>query len=367
MAKRVLAILLILFLLTSLQVVFADGGMSGFDCANALKVIGVFKGTDKGFELDRAPTRLEGLIMLVRLLGKVETANNQCFPDSGFSDVPVWGVNIVNYAKAAGLTNGISANEFGSNLNLTCQDYATFLLRALDLSKQSSWQTAKQDIVQLTEVNQDDIPNGTFLRRDVARLSYKILQSDTVNGEMLLKKLVREKAIDQQSAALIEQLMSNSTTIDEQLMSNSITVDEQSMSNSTVTKDDSTATPATNISAYEQAVFELTNAERQKHGIAPLKYASANVDNYADVRTDEIMTLFSHTRPNGESSLDNFKDIRTAGENIAKGQTTPEDVVAKWMNSPMHRANILNEDFVYLAVGFKNNHWVQLFYTPLNE
>lgn len=49
------------------------------------------------------------------------------------------------------------------------------------------------------------------------------------------------------------------------------------------------------------------------------------------------------------------------GENIAKGQTSPEQVVAEWMASPIHRFNILRSEYRQTAVGFVNGHWVQDF------
>ena len=56
-------------------------------------------------------------------------------------------------------------------------------------------------------------------------------------------------------------------------------------------------------------------------------------------------------------------DYSAAGENIALGQRSPEQVVNAWMNSEGHRANILNARFEYIGVGYADNEgWVQLFY-----
>jgi uncharacterized protein YkwD len=54
---------------------------------------------------------------------------------------------------------------------------------------------------------------------------------------------------------------------------------------------------------------------------------------------------------------------KAAGENIAMGQRTPEEVVTAWMNSPGHRANILNANFTHLGVGYvaSGNYWTQMF------
>ena len=54
---------------------------------------------------------------------------------------------------------------------------------------------------------------------------------------------------------------------------------------------------------------------------------------------------------------------RTAGENIAMGQRTPEEVVNAWMNSEGHRANILNASFTQIGMGYvaEGNYWTQMF------
>ena len=78
------------------------------------------------------------------------------------------------------------------------------------------------------------------------------------------------------------------------------------------------------------------------------------------VRTRELVTLFSHTRPDGtncytawdQAGLDYYW---AAGENIAGGYTSPSEVVSAWMNSPGHRANILDTDFEDLATGYVYN------------
>ena len=89
----------------------------------------------------------------------------------------------------------------------------------------------------------------------------------------------------------------------------------------------------------------------------------------AQVRAEEIVTSFSHTRPNGSSFSTALKEqnvsYRGAGENIAWGQRSPEEVVNAWMNSAGHRANILNERFTTIGVGHyqkgSTHYWAQLF------
>jgi uncharacterized YkwD family protein len=78
-------------------------------------------------------------------------------------------------------------------------------------------------------------------------------------------------------------------------------------------------------------------------------------------------SYFSHTSPVYGSPFQMIKAFgityRTAGENIARGQRTPEEVVNAWMNSSGHRANILNPSFTEIGVGYaaSGNYWTQMF------
>ncbi len=79
------------------------------------------------------------------------------------------------------------------------------------------------------------------------------------------------------------------------------------------------------------------------------------------------LNYFSHTSPTYGSPFDMMKQFgisyRSAGENIAKGQTTPQQVMQGWMNSPGHRANILNSSFTQIGVGIAKNSQGQLIWT----
>lgn len=107
---------------------------------------------------------------------------------------------------------------------------------------------------------------------------------------------------------------------------------------------------------FANKVFELTNAERIKNGKPALKKLSP-LNNVANIRAWEILTDYrsDHTRPDGEFFSSVYKEqgiqYHYCGENIAAGQTSPENVVNAWMNSPPHRENILSDKFTYLAVG----------------
>ncbi|MCW3489452.1 CAP domain-containing protein [Dethiobacter alkaliphilus] len=130
--------------------------------------------------------------------------------------------------------------------------------------------------------------------------------------------------------------------------------------------------PSYQIQQYEQAVFQLVNVERQNHGLRPLQM-DTKLFEVARVKSRDMHDnrYFSHTSPVYGSPFDMMRrfgiSYRLAGENIAAGQTSPEAVVRAWMNSPGHRANILNPNFTHIGVGYHNgpnnfrHYWTQLF------
>ena len=127
--------------------------------------------------------------------------------------------------------------------------------------------------------------------------------------------------------------------------------------------------PSAGDSSFAQQVVDLVNEERAKAGLAPLT-VHTGATAAAQVRARETEQSFSHTRPNGSSFSTALTEqgvsYRSAGENIAWGQRTPQQVMEGWMNSSGHRANILNERFTSIGVGYYQsasgvNYWTQLF------
>lgn len=118
-----------------------------------------------------------------------------------------------------------------------------------------------------------------------------------------------------------------------------------------------------------EAVASLVHAARQDAGLSELEL-DADLCAAAQARAQEIAQSFSHTRPDGSSCFTILEEFgisyRAAGENIAMGQRTPEEVMDGWMNSSGHRANILNGTFTSIGVGYYVDgagaaHWVQIF------
>ncbi|GMQ58451.1 hypothetical protein AN1V17_28460 [Vallitalea sediminicola] len=169
--------------------------------AQLLKKINVFVGTNQGFELDRTPTRLEGGILFVRLLGGNDEALTQKYSHP-FKDVPTWGDPYVGYLWHHGLTRGVSSTEYGSTLLMQGKSYLTFTLTALGyvINKDFTWTTAVDKSLEIGLIDNNlyqELYNSTFLRDHVAKLSYDALkQSIKDNSNTLADQLIDTGAID---------------------------------------------------------------------------------------------------------------------------------------------------------------------------
>lgn len=109
------------------------------------------------------------------------------------------------------------------------------------------------------------------------------------------------------------------------------------------------------VADAQQQVLALVNTQRSEHGCGALT-ASAPLNELAENYSTEMGTenFFSHTDPAGRTPWDRAKAMgisNLGGENIAVGQQTPQAVMAAWMNSSGHRANILDCDYHSLGVG----------------
>jgi len=127
-------------------------------------------------------------------------------------------------------------------------------------------------------------------------------------------------------------------------------------------------TVSSSVTAFENEVIRLVNEIRVNNGLKPLTQ-DWQLSRVARYKSQDMRDLgyFSHTSPNYGSPFEMMKSFgityRTAGENIAKGYSTPKAVVDAWMNSPGHRANILNSSYTHIGVGYvaSGNYWTQMF------
>lgn len=127
----------------------------------------------------------------------------------------------------------------------------------------------------------------------------------------------------------------------------------------------------TEIPEQAEAILNLVNAERKKQGLNVLTLAK-DLTNVANLKAKDMAVngYFDHNSPTYGSPFQMMQSFgisyKSAGENIAAGQRTPEEVMNSWMNSSGHRANILNASYKELGVGYYKGgsygvYWVQEF------
>lgn len=180
------------------------------NCADSLHEMGLFQGTQNGYDLDRTPTRAEAAVMLVRLLGKEAEAKALTYT-APFTDLKGWEKPYVQYLYSNGLANGTNRTTFNPTGKCTAQMYAVFLLRALgysdtaDFSYANAIETAREQGIYDTGI----INVQNFLRDDAAAASYTVLSVSPKNSEgTLLDQLVSENAITEADAKSYQNLFS---------------------------------------------------------------------------------------------------------------------------------------------------------------
>ena len=181
------------------------------NCADSLHEMGLFQGTQNGYDLDRTPTRAEAAVMLVRLLGKEAEAKALTYT-APFTDLKGWEKPYVQYLYSNGLANGTNRTTFNPTGKCTAQMYAVFLLRALgysdtaDFSYANAIETAREQGIYDTGI----INVQNFLRDDAAAASYTVLSVSPKNSEgTLLDQLVSENAITEADAKRYQSLFSS--------------------------------------------------------------------------------------------------------------------------------------------------------------
>ncbi len=122
------------------------------------------------------------------------------------------------------------------------------------------------------------------------------------------------------------------------------------------------------VRTYETEVIRLANEYRVKNGLKALT-ENWELSRVARYKAQDMHDsgYFAHKSPVYGDPFQMIKSFglayRAAGENIAMGYKTPQAVVTGWINSPDHRANLLNKNFTQIGVGYcaDGNYWSQMF------
>lgn len=172
--------------------------------AEALNELGLFLGSEKGYELEREPSRTEAIVLLIRLLGKEEEAKTSTNPNP-FEDTPAWADRYVAWAYAKGLAKGYSDTLFGGGDRADAKMFITFVLRALgydDGARDFSYDNAVAKAEEIGLVSPGEYGDGScFYRDDCVHICFSALTKQIKGGEFTLaEKLANEGALSLQTA-----------------------------------------------------------------------------------------------------------------------------------------------------------------------
>ena len=177
------------------------------EAAQKLNTLGLFQGVGTNadgtpdFDLDRTPTRVEGVVMLVRLLGRDKEGQKGGWT-SPFTDVPAWASSYVGYAYNNQYTKGTSDTTFSPMLPLDAAQYLTLVLRAMDYTdgEDFQWDSPWTLSNQLGITAYDPAKPGTFTRGTAALWAWNALSAQTASGAWLVDRLVSDGALTAEQA-----------------------------------------------------------------------------------------------------------------------------------------------------------------------
>ncbi|MEI4789977.1 CAP domain-containing protein [Bacillus sp. FJAT-53060] len=242
-------------------------------------------------------------------------------------------------------TGGYSADAKECNLKQALHEQH----QAIDLHTLATELHISSDVNKLSKSNQKEIE---------ALLNKLIKSGQPVTGTEVVKEVNKAKN-EQKQESVNKPTDSKPSTPSKQNTNNNNTKADQT---EPTTKEDSS------LNAFEKEVVELTNKERAKQGLKALS-VDTKLSKSARAKSQDMKdkNYFSHTSPTYGSPFDQMKQFgityKTAGENIAQGQRSPQEVMTAWMNSEGHRANILNKNYTHIGVGYvkDGNYWTQQF------
>ena len=185
--KKIICIILAFVILFSMTAL-ADSQKN----AEMLKELNLFKGTDKGFELEREASRVEAIVTVVRVLGGEAEALEKKYPHS-FNDTDSWMDPYVGYALEKGITKGVSENSFAPNDLITSNQFVTLILRAMNYKDAEGDFNWEKSVEFAKEIGIDASASSKFTRGDMVDICFSALNAFTKgNEEKLYQKLAKD-------------------------------------------------------------------------------------------------------------------------------------------------------------------------------
>ena len=212
MKKTVIALLLSLVMIVMSFTCFAASA-TDVNTADALNELGLFLGTGNGYELDEKLERAQGVTLLVRMIGKEETAKNGVYVNS-FTDVPDWAAGYIGYAFENNITYGTSDTTFSPDDEMTDYMFLTLVMRALDYSDKGNAKAFEWDnpyaLAKELKLIETVEPDKDFTRADAIKVFWNALDAE-LNGKdiTLAERLVDQKVFTADELADARDIQAN--------------------------------------------------------------------------------------------------------------------------------------------------------------
>lgn len=175
--------------------------------AENLNKLGLFQGSNKGYELDKGLTRAEGATIILRLVADEKEVAKKPKAKHPFTDVPKWADKNIGYLYNKGMVQGISKDKFGSQNNMSAKDFTTFILRVLDyidLKGDFTWEKSLDKAVEIGLYDnsyKNELESRDFLRKDAVyilgkslKTSFKGINTPLINDIRWIDKKARKYA-----------------------------------------------------------------------------------------------------------------------------------------------------------------------------
>ena len=340
--------------------------------AQSLKGMGLFQGVSSyDFALDRAPTRAEALVMLLRLLGKEQEALDTKLPhpflDTG--DI-AWADPYIGYAYTNGLTQGQSETQFGGKSTADAKTYLTFVLRALGYTEGENgdftWDQPFALAGQLG-LTPDLVQINGFRRADVVTVSYAALRANCKgDDDSLAQALVEAGALDQ-------------TTLDDwydalalerggfiQPLADKLRGDMDAMEASRLAMEEARIAqgiPLTGNTSYHSTVIQVGDAGYENYGFyaGGAAKVAARIRNAAEVLEGKA-NVYGIVVPNALGALLSLEDFSRLCKS-SKNEIEAIDYAYEQMGPQVRTVDAIrqlrlhNDEYIYFRT---DHHWTGL-------
>lgn len=211
--NKIIAILLIIFLFCSVSVFAANT-----DIADKLHDLGLFQGTENGYELNATFTRAQAAAMIVRLFGAEEETlksnDKTVFDDVANDD---WGMKYVMYCYNNNITKGTGEKSFSPEDKITGQEFVTLILRSIgyEANPETAYTVAVTKGMLTSSYEQELQTKSDFLRDDMVYIAYRALKTQTSENISLAQKLVNQGVFTQKQGVEAGVIISESGDMNE--------------------------------------------------------------------------------------------------------------------------------------------------------